>query len=74
MMLKIAQVAARLNCSLSTVYSLIAGKKLEYYRCPGIRVSEDQLLRYLKLGKQGGKVRRPVPQRRRTLLKHIRLA
>lgn len=73
-MLKIAQVAARLNCSVSTVYTLIEEQRLEHYRCPGIRVSEDQLIKYLESVKRGGRARRSDAPRRRTKLKHIRLA
>lgn len=46
-MLKINQVAQRLNCSVRTVYQLIESKRLPHYRCPGIRISEDQLNEYL---------------------------
>jgi excisionase family DNA binding protein len=46
-MLKINQVAARLNCSVRTVYQLVESKRLPHYRCPGIRISEDQLNEYL---------------------------
>lgn len=51
MLLKPAQVAARLNCSLSTVYSLVAQKKLAGFRIgplgAGVRISEEDLQRYL---------------------------
>ncbi|MBS0206936.1 MAG: helix-turn-helix domain-containing protein [Planctomycetes bacterium] len=47
MMLKVAQVAKRLNCSVSTVYGLIETGRLAHHRCPGVRVSEEQLEVYL---------------------------
>lgn len=47
-MLTVAQVAERLNCSESTVRSLIARGLLKYHRCPGIRVSEEQIAEYLE--------------------------
>jgi excisionase family DNA binding protein len=73
-MLKPQQVAERLNCSIKTVYALIESGKLGHYRCPGVRVSEDQLLAYLDLSKRE---RGPAPQQRNTgprpRLKHISL-
>ena len=47
-MLKVSQVAERLNCSISTVYSLVESGKLGHHRCPGIRVSEEQLAAFLE--------------------------
>ena len=47
-MLKASQVAERLNCSISTVYSLVESGKLGHHRCPGIRISEDQLVAFLE--------------------------
>lgn len=71
-MLRIRQVAERLNCSVSTAYSLIETGKLAHHRCCGIRVSEDQLAAYLDETK-----REPEPHRRiarsRPRLKHITL-
>lgn len=46
--MKAAEVAERLNCSVSTVYDLIESGRLEHYRCPGVRVSEEQLACYLE--------------------------
>lgn len=46
-MMKVHQVAERLNYSVATVYNLIEPKRLAHYRCPGIRVSEEQLAEYL---------------------------
>ena len=46
-MLKVSQVAERLNCSIGTVYQLVESKRLPHFRCPGIRVSEEQLVEYL---------------------------
>ncbi len=47
-MLKVSQVAERLNCSIGTVYQLVESKRLPHYRCPGIRISEEQLAEYLE--------------------------
>lgn len=72
-MMEVAIVAQRLNCKRSTVYNLCKSGKLEYYRCPGIRVSEAQLRRYLKQTKCGRRVepeKSPTPRPR---LKHIRV-
>lgn len=51
-MLRVSQVANRLNCSVSTVYSLIESGLLSHYRCPGVRVSEEQLLAYVESTKR----------------------
>jgi len=53
MLLKVSQVCERLNCSLATVYALIERGDLECFRCPGIRVSEEQLAVYLESTKKG---------------------
>lgn len=47
LVLKATQVAERLNCSVSTVYGLIESGRLGHHRCPGVRVSEEQLTEYL---------------------------
>jgi excisionase family DNA binding protein len=47
-MLRVGEVAERLCCSISTVYGLIEIGKLGHHRCPGVRVSEDQLAAYLE--------------------------
>lgn len=47
-MLKVSQVAERLNCSVGTVYQLVESKRLPHFRCPGIRVSEEQIAEYLE--------------------------
>ena len=51
-MLRIRQVAERLNCSISTVYSLVETGKLGHHRCPGISVSEEQLATFLERTKR----------------------
>lgn len=71
-MLKVSQVAVRLNCSVATVYQLVESKRLPHYRCPGIRVSEEQLTEYLETCRNG--VAQPASTKfQRTRLKHIRL-
>ena len=64
-MLKVSQVARRLNCSETSVRSLIARGLLEYHRCPGIRVSEEQIAAYLedtKREKREAPVQRNAPR------------
>lgn len=46
-LLKVKDVAARLSHSEQTVRNLIARGLLECYRCPGVRISEEQLNAYL---------------------------
>jgi excisionase family DNA binding protein len=74
-LLKVPEVAKRLNVGVSTVYALIAQGKLAAYqvgpRNGGLRISEDDLQRYLqscKLETDGPPLRTARPQ-----LKHIRL-
>ena len=73
-MLKVADVAKRLNCSIATVYQLVESKRLPHYRCPGIRVSEEQLTEFLEATRRGPKVgSQPTRQSIRVPLKHIKL-
>lgn len=72
-MLKVREVAARLSCSVSTVYHLLETGRLPHHRCPGIRVSEEQLAEYLAATVRNhpdavSRVRRTSPR-----LKHINL-
>lgn len=62
-MLRVSQVASRLNCSVSTVYALIESGRLDHFRCPGVRISEEQLSAYLEKSKR---VRGPATTRRTT--------
>ena len=56
------------------VYSLIESNKLPHYRCPGIRVSEEQIAAYLERSKSQSKSASvPKPRQSRQRLKHIRL-
>ena len=58
-MLTVTQVAERLNCSVSTIYGLITSGRLEHHRCPGVRVSEEQLKLIWK--QQSGDANRKFP-------------
>jgi excisionase family DNA binding protein len=46
-MLRVSAVAKRLDCSEATVYALIEKGILGHHRCPGVRVSEEQITEYL---------------------------
>jgi excisionase family DNA binding protein len=71
-MLKVSQVAERLNCSISTVHSFVESGKLGHHRCPGIRISEEQLAAFLDTTKQEqGLVSLPSSTSPRPRLKHI---
>lgn len=72
-MLKVSQVAQRLNLSESKIYQLVEEGRLAHHRFDGaIRVSEEQIAAYLEETRQ-----EPVTTQRRTeirpRLKHIRL-
>ncbi len=68
-MLKIPEVARRLNCSVAFVYEIVAEGRLRHYRLGknqgGIRVSEEQLQDYLRRAEHGGEVMTPSPARPR---------
>ena len=71
---KVQEVAQRLNCSVSTVYSLIESGRLPHHRCPGVRVSEEQITAYLNETKREQlEPASTKPKLPRTHLKHIRL-
>ena len=65
-MLKIPEVARRLNCSVAFVYEIVSQGRLRHYRLGknqgGIRVSEEQLQDYLRRAEHGGEVRTPPPR------------
>ena len=74
-MLRVREVAQRLNLSESTVYGLVESGELPHHRFRGaIRVSEEQLAAYLDLTKQERRESAPrIRKPRRPQLKHIRL-
>ena len=73
-LLTVAQVAKRLNCSTKTVYKLIDNGTLSHYRCPGVRVSEEQLSAYLEQSKcERGRPEPPRPKLPRPRFRHITL-
>jgi excisionase family DNA binding protein len=65
-MCKVSDVAARLNCSPSFVYRMIATGKLPHYRLGtgkgGIRVSEAQLQSFLAQHENGGRSASAAPR------------
>jgi excisionase family DNA binding protein len=75
LMLRVKQVADRLNLSQSKVYELIEAGELPHHRFGGaIRVSEEQIAEYLEETKHDRHEREPRTQLRRRLpLRHLRL-
>jgi excisionase family DNA binding protein len=75
MLLKVSDVAKRLNLSASKVYQLIEQNRLPHHRLDGaIRISEEQLAGYL----ESTRCERTEPQALdspafRPRLKHVRL-
>ncbi|MCC7085005.1 MAG: helix-turn-helix domain-containing protein [Pirellulales bacterium] len=72
------EIAARLNCSLANVYSLLASGKLTAISIgvggKGLRVAEEDLQSFIELGRLGpGAIQLPKPGRPHRL-KHIKLA
>ncbi len=73
-MLKVSQVAELLSCSVGTVYQLIESGKLGHHRCPGVRVSDEQIKDYLESTRRGPQERIATKRRPpRQVLKHIKL-
>jgi excisionase family DNA binding protein len=74
--LRVKQVAERLNLSESKVYEMVESGELPHHRFGGaIRVSEDQIAEFLEDTKR--ERREPESRNRgprRPLLKHIRLS
>ncbi len=63
MLLKMKQVAERLNISLSKTYELVQAERLESYKIDGaVRVSEEQLQKYLD-GRKRGQQPPPWPEK-----------
>lgn len=73
-MLKVSEVAIRLNLSVSKVYELIEKGRLGHHRMDGaIRVSEEQVEEYLDLTRREIKGERTAKVINRRPLRHIRL-
>lgn len=72
-LLRVTDVADRLNCSAATVYSLIDSGRLGHHRCPCVRVSEEQLSDYLEQTKRGREEKAIEPKSPRPKLRHIQL-
>ena len=74
-MMKVADIAKRLNCAPSTVYELVESGQLPAYRIGlrrgGIRVTEEQLQEYLQACESRAAAAQPRPPR--TRLKHLKL-
>jgi excisionase family DNA binding protein len=75
MLLKVSDVAERLNLSASKVYQLIERKQLPHYRLDGaIRISEEQLAGYLEsTRRERTEVQASDSPAVRPRLKHVRL-
>ncbi len=62
-LMNVRDIATRLNCSPSNVYSLVAAGELEAYRIgkgkSGLRFDEAILVRFLEKRKTGGPVAEP---------------
>ena len=76
-MMKVGDVAKRLNCSPSLVYALIESGRLKCHvigngRQGGKRVSEEQLQEYLRGTEKGGEARAPgKPPAKPIKLRHL---
>jgi excisionase family DNA binding protein len=76
--MKVREAAVRLEVGTDTVYSLVAAGKLRCCRVGmgrgSIRISEEQIVEYLKSCETGGMPPQPAPQpARKITLKHLRL-
>ena len=75
-MLRLAEVAKRLNCSLSNIYNLVDSGRLPVIATGaggrGLRVTEEDLQAFIENGRHG---RRPEPwpaKSKAVKLKHLR--
>lgn len=66
----VTETAEILRCSESTVYGLIESKKIAHHRCPGIRISDEQIAEYLEETKRERS--EPEPRQRQPRLPHLR--
>lgn len=77
MLLRVEAVAKRLDCHPTTVRKLIKKGLLGHHRCPGIKVSEEQLQDYLdgsRRTKQERSEPKPCkPKPRRPRLRELKL-
>ena len=73
-MLRVKQVAERLNLSESKIYELLERGELPHHRFGGaIRVSEEQIAEYLERTKRERQEPEPRSHSSLPVLKHIRL-
>lgn len=66
----VAETAEILNCSESTVRSLITRGLLEHHRSPGIRVTDTAIVEFLQNSKQ--ERQEPEPRQRQPRLPRLR--
>jgi len=73
-MLRVKQVAERLNLSESKVYELVERGEMPHHRFGGaIRVSEEQVAEYLEATKRERRDHEPpTRRRRRQVFRHLR--
>ena len=75
-MLRVKQVAERLNLSESKIYEMVESGQLSHHRFGGaIRVSEEQIAEYLEETKR--ERQEPEPRKSQTrlpTLRHVRLS
>lgn len=77
-LLKVSEVARRLNCSPSLVYDHIASGRMRCHRIGkghgGVRISEEQLAEFLKGTESSGLLSIPQnPPKPGLKLKHLKL-
>ena len=67
-MLRISEVAERLNCSVAFAYELVSDGRLRHHRLGkkhgGIRISEHQLQEYLSRTERGGETEEPAARKK----------
>lgn len=70
-LLKVKDVASRLGHSPQTVRNLIARGLLDCYRCPGVRISEEQLTAYLTKAQRRIEKRKHPPRSATQSIRHL---
>jgi excisionase family DNA binding protein len=73
----VKQAAARLECSVATVYALVAARRIRFSRVGlgrgKIVISEEAVVEYLKAGEIGPSVAQAASLPERVKLKHLHL-
>jgi len=77
--MNVREAAAKLECSIGTVYALVAARKIRFSRVGlgrgKIVISEEAIAEYLKAGEVGPELPKPAPRPRpKITFSHLNLS